>query len=348
MHVGIWGGSNKTQVMHGFFISDNVVKGPLPFPCPPELWHKEFTVGIEVGGEGNEVCYNRVTNMEDSVDTCETVVNPFRPWISITTTGSTSPTTDRSSTGSERNTRFFYNRYTNSLTGLSFNRCMAGRCYAFRNVSYNFRTEATKLHIAGGTVPQTGGVILVHNTFVHFGPAWFNNSAAPIVNCYSRNNLFIGTESSGDSLMKMVDGLTIYFSAKMERCDFDYDGFSGFKGPRFMKFNNVNYATPEEAMAKSGIEKHLVMLDPATLFASGIQPPERNVEYDPNTDEKRRFGTLMLKTYPPEKVDLRLKPGCAAVGVGEVLPGFGDDPKGKPYLGAYAPGRSCRGMGRGR
>jgi hypothetical protein len=47
---------------------------------------------------------------------------------------------------------------------------------------------------------------------------------------------------------------------------------------------------------------------------------------------------MMLNVYPVEKIDVRLKEGTNASGAGQVLEGFGDDPKEKPYLGAYAPG----------
>ncbi|MCL2647195.1 MAG: DUF1565 domain-containing protein [Phycisphaerales bacterium] len=336
VHVGIWGGSNKSRVMTGFWISDNVIKGPLPFPCPAALWHKEFTVGIEVGGMGHEICYNSVSNFEDSVDNCE-LVFPCAAIDFHNNEGYDLADDGSEFDGGERNIRMFYNRYTNSLTGVSFQPVYGGPVYCFRNVYYNFRTYATKLHIAGDTVPQTGGALLVHNTFVHSGVAWFNNGGAPIVNCYSHNNIFLGTEdSNNDPAFKNVDGVCIYFGPKTTLCDFDYDGFSGFKGPRFMKWNGVNYATVEEAREKSGIEKHLIMLDPQTLFASGIGIPERNLKYDASTE--KGWGTFELNRYDPKTIDLRLKAGCAAIGVGEVLEGFGDDPKGPAYLGAYAPG----------
>ena len=46
----------------------------------------------------------------------------------------------------------------------------------------------------------------------------------------------------------------------------------------------------------------------------------------------------MLNVYPSEKIDLRLNPKSNAANAGELLPEYGDDPKGQPYLGAYAPG----------
>jgi len=83
----------------------------------------------------------------------------------------------------------------------------------------------------------------------------------------------------GDKLIGKLDGMAIFFGSPMERCDFDFDGFSGFSGAKFLRLNGVYYATPEEAKEKSGIEKHLVMLDPATLFVRGL-PPTRNPVHD--------------------------------------------------------------------
>ena len=337
VHVGVWGSSNTQQVMTGFWISDNTVKGPLPFPCPAELWHKEFTVGIQVGGTGHVVCYNDVSNFEDAVNNSELVY----PCVAIDFHNNECyDLADDGSEfdGGERNIRMFHNRYTNSLTGVSFQPVYGGPMYCFRNVYYNFRTYATKLHAAGNTVPQTGGVLLVHNTFVHSGTAWANLGGSPIVNCYSRNNIFLGTEdSNNDHALKIAEGVCIMFASPTVNCDFDYDGFSGWKkGVRFMKWNGVNYMTIEEAREKSGIEKNLIMLDPATLFASGIGIPERNKNFD--AKDKTGWSTFHLNRYNPKKVDLRLKPGCAAIGHGEILEGFGGDPKVSAYLGAYAPG----------
>jgi len=45
-----------------------------------------------------------------------------------------------------------------------------------------------------------------------------------------------------------------------------------------------------------------------------------------------------LNRYDPQDLDLRLKPGCGAIGAGEALEGFGDEAGSAPYLGAYAPG----------
>jgi hypothetical protein len=309
--------------MTGFLISDNTIKGPLPFPLPAELWHKEMTVGIWVGGQGHDVCYNKVSHMEDTSMAAETT-----PCAAIDfhhNEGSELGDDGAELDGSERNTRHFLNRYANSLTGVSFQPVYGGPAYSFRNVHYNYRTEATKIKVAGGTVPSTSGVLVVHNTFVHFGNPWRLDGQATVKNCYSRNNLFIGTE-----------GPAMFFGTPMENCDFDYDGFGGWSGEKFMRYNTW-FNTPEEVRERGPIEKNHVIVDAKTLFASGIQPPTVNPNFDPEKTTLG-YGTMNLNVYPVETIDLRLKAGTKAIGAGVVLPGFGGDAKVGAYLGAYAPG----------
>jgi hypothetical protein len=102
-------------------------------------------------------------------------------------------------------------------------------------------------------------------------------------------------------------------------CDFDYDGFGGGPWKLFLKWNNVRYATAEEVREKAPVYRHVTVLDAATVFASGIQPPE-----------------AWASKFDGAAVDLRLKPGTLAIDAGEVLPGFNDGYQGRaPDLGAY-------------
>jgi hypothetical protein len=321
--VGFFCSLNVPHVATGMFISDNTITGPMPFPIPAEAWHKFEAIGVWLTGQGHVVCYNRISHFEDAMRTfggipCAAMDFHNNDCSELVDDGAEFDF-------SERNIRNFDNRYTNALVALSFQPIFGGPAYAFGNACYNFRGEPVKLHVAG-KFPQTSGAVMVHNTFVHMGNPWPMGSSEPVINCYSRDNLFVGTE-----------GPAVSFGTKvLERCDFDYDGFGGWSGDRFMKFID-SYSTPEEVKAKGRIERHLTIVDPKTLFASGLQPPTQNPAYDPEKD-KGYVGTTILNTYPVEIVDLRLKSGSAAIGAGEVLPGFGDDPKAPPYLGAIAPG----------
>ena len=105
----------------------------------------------------------------------------------------------------------------------------------------------------------------------------------------------------------------------MVDCDFDYDGFGGGPWNIFMKWQRVRYKTFEDARTNAPIERHAVLVDAATAFASGVQRPT-------NTDTQ----------YDPAKTDLRPSKDSAAVDAGQVLPGFNDGFKGKaPDIGAY-------------
>jgi hypothetical protein len=74
--------------------------------------------------------------------------------------------------------------------------------------------------------------------------------------------------------------------------------------------------------AKSPVYHHATLLDPATLFASGVTPPE---------DADKQFETSIN--------DLRLKSGTPALDAGAVIPGFNEGYSGKaPDLGAYEAG----------
>jgi hypothetical protein len=158
------------------------------------------------------------------------------------------------------------------------------------------------------------GVYLLHNTSVKIGPpASTLFSGTVLTNLYSRNNLLIGT-----------DGVYAYeVLAKMVNHDLDYDGFAGGPWRDFMKINEVRYKTLDELKEKTAKDKlpvyqHAIILDAATLFASGIKPPES-------------FKTQ----FKPEVADLRLKDGTAAIDAGVHLPGVNDGFAGKaPDLGA--------------
>jgi hypothetical protein len=152
------------------------------------------------------------------------------------------------------------------------------------------------------------GALFFHNTAVKKGPPLVLWTSAKVRNCVYRNNLFLGTQ-----------GRAYDCSPAMIGCDFDYDGFGGFSGDVFLKWNNARYASLADVKARAPVYKHAVAVDPATAFASGIKPPD---------DTKRQ--------YEPRTVDLRLAPGTAAIDAGAVLPGFNDDFAGKaPDLGAY-------------
>jgi hypothetical protein len=143
---------------------------------------------------------------------------------------------------------------------------------------------------------------------VRSGPALHVSTSDAFSNCYSRNNLFVGTSGRAFDCSPQTTG-----------CDFDYDGFAGWSGDVFLKWNGEKYASPSEVRAKALIERHVVSLDPASIFAADTTAPK---------DE--------LLVYDRRKIDLRLRQGGPAANAGTVLPGFNDGFRGSaPDLGAY-------------
>jgi len=289
-----WAGNDKGNV-EGFFVSDNVIEGPSTWPRTKGI---ENARGIQASGAGHVVCYNRVEGFGDAIDTYP---SPVCAAIDFHNNDVSVLTDDGFEMDySERNTRCFHNRLTNVFQGISEQPIYGGPVYIFRNVMYNVCVEPFKLH------NSPSGALFFHNTIVKKGPPTLVQTPEKVRYCVSRNNLYIGSE-----------GRALHYDPPMVNCDFDYDGFGGWSGDVFLKWNNVRYATPDEVRAKCPVYQHLVLVDPAAAFASGAKPPE---------DEKQ-------KAEPP---DLRLKPGTAAIDAGDVLPNFNDGFAGKaPDLGAY-------------
>ena len=295
------------------FISDNTLDGPFTWgkntfgPTGNLEWR-----GIQITGVGYDVCYNRIRNFKDGVDTFPSKYCAAIDFHHNEVSGAFDDGAEMDF--SERNTRCFLNRFVNVHQGISEQPIFGGPVYIFRNALYNVQGEAFKLHHVGGANTRfkddfaPSGAILYHNTIVKIGDPFIVHTSAPMYNCVTRNNLFIG---GGKRAMD--------FDPPVIECDFDYDGFGGGPWDIFMKWSGEFYKTFEEAKAKAPVEKHAVLVDAATVFAGATtRPTNLNIEYD------------------SAKVDLRLKKGSAACEAGEILPGFNDGFTGKaPSLGAY-------------
>ncbi|MCL2645630.1 MAG: right-handed parallel beta-helix repeat-containing protein [Phycisphaerales bacterium] len=295
--------------MGQFFISDNVIEGHWPWPATAEEWHSlPENRGVWIGGRGNVVCYNRVHNTKDGIDTSE-AKGPAEVAVDFHNNEVYCCFDDGCEMdGSHRNCRNFYNRYTNTLTGISFQPVFGGPIYAYRNVCYNTKDEFLKLH------NDPSGVVVVHNTFIHKGPGLSVSTKNGVSNCYTRNNLFVFTE-----------GRALDLDMPTKDLDFDYDGFSGQSGQYFLRYNTkagkFPFQTVEDVRKNSLIEKHLIVVDAANIFASGLKTPE----YQPDWKKPEKpQATTGLKIYDSKIVDVRLDPKSKAVGAGEKLPGFND------------------------
>ncbi|MBM3476219.1 MAG: hypothetical protein FJX75_23350 [Armatimonadetes bacterium] len=289
--------NNSEGGVRGFFISDNLIEGPSTWPRTQGI---ENARGIQMTGSGHDVCYNRIRGFADAIDTFPSVrcagIDFHHNDISEMTDDGIEMDY------SERNTRCFLNRLTNVFQGISEQPIYGGPVYIFRNVLYNVQEETFKLH------NSPSGALVFHNTSVKSGMPLVLYTNEPVRNCVLRNNLFIGTGGNYafESTAPMVD------------CDFDYDGFGGGPWGMFLKWNGTRYGTFDEMRQTAPVYRHAVLVDPATVFASGVRPPET------------------FERQVPEPPDLRLAPGTTAIDAGESLPGVNDGFAGAaPDLGAY-------------
>ena len=279
------------------FIADNLIEGPSTWPRTKGI---ENARGIQITGEGHVVCYNRIRGFADAIDTlpsarCAAIDFHNNDLSELTDDGIELDF-------SERNTRCFLNRLTNVFQGISMQPVHGGPIYVFRNVMYNVAAEPFKLH------NSPSGCLISHNTTVKHGPPSVLMTPEAVRNVWSRNNLFVGTEGN----------YAYESSAKMVDCDFDYDGFGGGPFKLFLKWNGVRYGSLDEVRRKAPVLKHAVLVDAATVFASGARPPEDVAAQAANT------------------IDLRLSPRSKGVDTGEPLSGLNDGFHGKaPDLGAY-------------
>jgi hypothetical protein len=283
---GIVFGRNRNDSVRGLFISDNILEGPSTWPRTKGI---EDARGIQVTGQGNVVCYNRVSRFADAIDTlpsvrCEAIDVHNNDVFEMTDDGIEMDY-------SQRNTRCFFNRLTNVYQGISVQPVYGGPVYIFRNALFNVGVETFKLH------NSPSGALFFHNTSVKKGMPLVLWTNVPVRNSVSRNNLFVGTP-----------GGTAYETTAPMRpdCDFDYDGFAGGPWNTFLKWNGVNYATLEDVRARAPVYKHAVSVDAATLFAGGARPPADETAKHPVPD-------LRLRAAPTPKTPGRFCPASTTI-----------------------------------
>jgi hypothetical protein len=297
VEFGMNAARNTQGIAQDHFIADNVIEGPSTWPRTKGI---ENARGMQITGEGHVVCYNRIRGFADAIDTFP---SPRCSAIDIHNNELSELTDDGIEMDySERNTRCFLNRMTNVFQGISMQPVYGGPVYVFRNVMDNVAVEPFKLH------NSPSGCLIFHNTSVKKGMPLVLWTSEPVRHCLSRNNLFIGT--AGDYAFDCT--------APMVDCDFDFDGFGGGPFRLFLRWNRTRYATLEEVHKRAPVFKHAVLVDAASVFASGARPPL-------DVDKPRATPS-----------DLRLASGSSAVDGGAVLPGLNDGFRARrPDLGAY-------------
>jgi hypothetical protein len=263
---------------------------------------------VELSGTGSVVCYNRIRNYRNGIRARRAppvrAIDFHNNDISKCTDGGIG--LDHS----EHNTRAYFNRITNTVTGISFRPVLGGPAYAVRNVLYNAGHEAFRLGVSRGDT-RTSGVVIIHNTAVTDGPplrVWGERRGS--IGClYMRNNLLVG--NTGD---RAID-----ITCQVQRPDLDHDAYvaGGTGFGLFAKLNERPYATIGDLAAGLGLERNGVSLDsPAGLFTGTFRFPDTGGTYEPP--------------------DLRPDRGAPVVDKAGAIPGVNDAHTGAgPDIGAY-------------
>ena len=300
--VGFTAINGGYDVSRGHFVSDNVFAGPCTWPRTKGI---ESIQGINFTGAGHVVCYNRFRGLGDAIH------GTSHGRLSATDyhNNEVSECTDDGfeTDFSDTNVRVYRNRFTNCWEAISGQPALGGPIYVFRNAIFNCDYSPFKLH------NHTAGMLLLHNTCVKGGFPFHIQPATETVNdVVTRNNLFLGTRAP-----------SLRSTGRMQRCDFDADGYSVHPGP-FALWNGRAYKTPEAARLSGNLYKThgAVVVDREGCFAAAVSSPDIKVR------------------QPIEKNDLRLAKGSGAVDQGVPLPNFSDGFAGKaPDLGCYELGR---------
>lgn len=289
---------SKSGTVARFYVADNIIEGPCTWPRKKGI---ETPRGIQMVGSGHVICHNRIKGFGDAINTFQDSICTS---IDIYGNELSELTDDGIELDySNRNVRCFRNRITNAYQGISVQPVHGGPVYVLRNVLYNIELEPFKMH------NSPSGALFIHNTVVKAGEPMVLATTAPVYNCVSRNNLFIG--SAGRSACDI--------QAQMVRCDFDNDGFGGGPWQNFLMWNGNAYKTINHVKAKATVYRNAKMIDASAVFASGLAIPGE-----------------VSKQYDPSNVDVRLKDGSAAVDAGTLLPGLNDaSDHAAPDLGAY-------------
>ena len=288
-------------------VTDCTFEGPSTWPRTKGI---EETEGIEVQGDGNVVAHNRIHGFADAISICRGGSHSNDFYLN-----EISECTDDAiemDYGGQNN-RCFRNRCTNVFQGISVQPLLGGPCYVMRNAIYNLGMEPFKIHNG------PSGILFFHNTTVKQGVPLLVYTHEAFSNSIFRNNLFIGT----------VGNYAVEIEPPNKRSDWDHDGFGGGPFKLFAKWNDKRYESLGAFTSQGGIEKHAVLVDAASAFASGLLPPGDVKE---QVDVRRN--------------DLRLKAGTRAIDAGEQLPNVNLDFKGSgPDLGAYELGAQLPGYG---
>lgn len=331
-NVGI-GIMNEYAGSRDFYIADNVLVGRddqwrligwsnpgIYGPSPLKSYY-----GIKVYGQGHVICHNYLAYFHDGICVCthgspEEEQSKKSVAIDIYNNDIFLMVDDFvEADGGTHNIRVLRNRGFNAAHhGLSAQPVFGGPAYFIRNIVYNVPLGGAMKY--GGANPA--GVLVYHNTFIAE-----NHSAVGASNVHYRNNLFLGTDHPGKSIVRSLT-YTSYSTLDYNGYRPNRNGRPGFQwaapGSGTLRSYELtagdlrDYGTLADFRGGAGQEMHGIEVD-YDVFRS-VAPP------DPSQPHA---------VYRAEGVDFRLKAGSSAVDAGVRLPGINDDFTGDaPDLGA--------------
>jgi hypothetical protein len=276
-------GSQPDQA--NFYIADNIVEGRLTWPCvytsddpacngsPAQHGLHANDDGIHVQGNGHVIAHNRISGFGDAMKTEQDGARAIDFYGNdVLWTYDNGIELD----GSERNTRAFRNRFTNTYATLSFQPIFGGPAYAFRNILVNVADEQFKLH-ARGTTPTVGAMIF-HNTIIRAQRAIQCSTANEPMYFTVENNLFVGPTT-------IDDGHTVRWDVpSVATGSIDYNGYFpdgqfeyGYSGA------GMTYASFAAAAASGKFDTHSALVDPMTFADGTIGPIDWTQTLPPKT-----------------------------------------------------------------
>lgn len=290
-----------------WYIADNTIIGDKTDPRVTGDFEGE---GIELEHtSGHTVCYNSISRVGDGVSYALRNCDIFGNDIFDVTDDGVEPDYGYA------NIRVWRNRITNPRNhGFSFQPMYCGPWYFIRNQIMGAGCYQLKYRVVDR-------FLLANNTFVGWNT--LNIYDQNILSALCRNNLWIQAGGSG----YIWEAMTCGDCTRPERwkpdwrTDIDYDGFDGglsaplFKwGNPVQRFNNL-----AEFVSATAIESHALSVSRSALFDS-LTPLGPDSLYG--------------------RTHLTLRPSCAAIDKGAVLPGINQDFSGlAPDLGAYEYGK---------
>lgn len=313
INEAILGINTLSENSAGWFIADNEITGinPTWYPRPQDYMSPSHT-GVNVYGQGHVVCYNRISRFSDSLAIANfgpPVKDLAKHCVAIDFYNNDLSWAQDDTIETDygcHNIRVYRNRCYDAHTALSVQPSYGGPIYLIRNEAYAITSLTFKLHnYCTGIEAYNNTVCCAGSGFSCFD-RWQNG--------HFRNNLFMGARGYAMETGSMTPYTTL-----------DYNGYRRNEPERLIKWRAHDgqigrYNSLEEFHKATGFEAHGVMVD-FDLFMKA-EPPRRGA------------------TYFPDRYDLRLRPGSAAVDAGVALPTVTEGYTGKaPDLGCYEIGQ---------